>query len=133
MPVHESSDRKSGFEFRKTDFSSANGSKTFGFSWKARSRGFSAEIDNIWFYGDDILDFLSKLKALLSQEQTKAELNAMSDLNIIVEKLDDLGHFSVHISLKDQMYGNSAQIVAELEAQGVSQLIRDLEQIIRNQ
>ena len=130
MADYENAESNSGFAVRKTDFLEQNGSKTYAFHWRTRSYGFSAEVENIWFYRDDILTFLKDAEDVLNQKQTKAVLEAMSDFELVLERVDDLGHFSVRFEVENPIHQNSASITTKFATQVVAEFLRDLERII---
>lgn len=57
MTIYKSSDGSTSFELRQTDFLDENGSKTYCFTCRINSHGFTAEVENIWFYREDLLKF----------------------------------------------------------------------------
>jgi len=66
MTNFKSEDGKSSLELIKTDCVDEPGGKTYGFTCKASSRDFVAKLDNIWFYGEDLLDFDKNINNMTS-------------------------------------------------------------------
>lgn len=128
MASFKSEDGKSSIELIKTDYSDGNGSKTYGFTCKASSRGFVAKIENIWFYEEDLLKFHKDINNLISNFsiKSKVELQAMSEFNCVVEPKDFQGHFNLTVYLDDLFYKNSARVNIELETQTLINFSEDL-------
>ncbi len=133
MTIYKSSDGSTSFELRRTDFSDENGSKTYCFTCRINSHGFTAEVENIWFYREDLLKFSDELDELIkNQKGGKASLNAMSDFSCVVQASDYLGHFTIKTKLESHVYQNSASLMTEAETQSLSNLASELKVITQS-
>ena len=125
MVSFKSEDGKSSVEFIKIGYDDF-GEKSYGFFCNASSRGFSARLDDIWFYEEDLLKFYKSINDLISNTEKKVELKAMSEFSCMVEAKDSLGHFHLIAKFENLFYNNSAVIVVELETQALMNFLEDL-------
>ncbi len=133
MSTLKSPDGLTSLELVKTDYLDENGSKSYGFTCKVKSHGFAAELENIWFYKEDIMQFVDQLNQLLaSQKIEEVELRAMSDFTCSIKPSDSLGHFTLKTNLESPVYQNSASIVTEAETQTLTNLAEELKEIVHN-
>src|SRR4051812_7049596 len=126
MCTFKSPDGRTSFKFEKTDYTDANGSKSHCFHFNVNSFGFTADLDGIWFYEDDLLAFSKELRSLANSENNKAKIMAMSDFEIVIEKEDSVGHFLVQIKLENPVCGNSANLTSKLETQSLLDFSNEL-------
>ncbi|NRA46163.1 MAG: hypothetical protein HRU09_14515 [Oligoflexales bacterium] len=114
------------FGFEKTDQIEVNGSIEIGFRWSARSHGFCAELNDIWFEDSSLKEFAANLQMIVEESVQELRLDAMSDFTLTVGKADKLGHFNVTVEMSSPLKGNFARIVIGIEAEGVLVLAKNL-------
>ena len=131
MTIFKSTKGSGTFEFQKTDAVDENGSLSLGFSWKASSKGFSSELNDIWFYDEDLETFAENLEKLADTTEIETSLEAMSDFKLHVTKLDQLGNFKVQIEMKSPVWGNHSCIVNHLDTSSILSLAKELRDAIQ--
>jgi len=133
MGVYIGSDGKTVFELIQTDFLDENGSKTYCFTCKVGSHKFAAELENIWFYGVDLLNFAEEVEHLIKNpKKSSASLNAMTDFSCIVQLSDSLGHFTIKTKMESRVHQNSASLMIEAETQTLSNFASELRAVLKN-
>lgn len=128
MSIYRSQDGKTSFELRNTDFLDENGSKTYAFLCAIESHGFSANVDDIWFYEADLRSFVNSITEMIDDPLRETViLSAMSDFKCSVEPKDRLGHFLIRVSIQKPLYSNSALLTAEVESQSLANLLKEIQ------
>jgi hypothetical protein len=127
MGVYKSEDGNSSFEVENTDFHNANGSKNYGFLFKVKSRDFSIMLKDVWFYDDDLSNFIKGIDCLNSGKGLKAELKAMSDFVLVITPTDTVGHFAAKFSLADAIHQNSANLTVKIDSQSLGEFASELQ------
>lgn len=130
MSMHKVLENNGFFEFSKVDFSDANGSKTYGFNIKIKSHEFSASLDEVWFYQEDLADLLKVISDLISGESNKVQLRAMSDFSLTIQPIDGAGHFAARFKLRNSLQENSAALMLKVETQFLVDFSSDLKSIL---
>lgn len=133
MGIYKSDNARTSFEFQYEDYSNANGSMSFEFSCDVKSFDFTAKLNSIWFYDDDLATFSKELAKLTTNELEVIRLVAMSDFELTIKKEDDLGHFEVTIKLDNPVQRNSAILTTSLSTQSLLDFANEIKRIIQNQ
>ncbi len=126
MSIFESREGKGHFEFDKTDFCDANGSKTIEFQIRVKADGFAGDLSGVWFYKEDLAKFAVDIGHLISGRSAAANLRAMSEFSMDIVPVDGSGHFAVKFSLKSSRGENSANLTVIVETQQLLDLAGEL-------
>ena len=126
MSLYKSEDSTSSFEIENTDSHTVTGSKNYGFSFNVKSHDFSGRLKDVWFYYDDIANFIKAIIDLTSGKVFKAELKAMSDFGLVITPIDSVGHFAANFSLSDAIHQNTANLTVKLETQSLREFASEL-------
>ena len=132
MGTYKSDDGKTSFTLQNEDFTEANGSKSFEFSCRVTSFEFSASINGVWFDDDVLISFSKDLVRLTNNEVTSVKLAAMSDFELNVSSVDNLGHFRAAFNLNSPVQGNNACLTVNLNTQSLIDFSEEIKTVIQN-
>lgn len=108
---------KDSLAVEKRDESSYGNYPDSCFSFSIASRGFSVKKEDIWFEQSSLEAFQKEVAMIADRKISSVKLLAMTELELTVKRVDDLGHFSLSFFVIDLAYKNSATVSVTLETQ----------------
>lgn len=127
MSFYKNENSQAMFEFEKIDFYNGNGSESYAFKISVISYEFAASLNNIWFYKEDLLLFITNLNELACQKVNKVKLEAQSDFIVTIISIDTCGHFKAKFELMNQILENSSILTVEITTQILMDFAMELE------
>ncbi|NRA65934.1 MAG: hypothetical protein HRU19_15710 [Pseudobacteriovorax sp.] len=130
MNIRCSEDEKSFIEFIPSDFLEANGSRSYEFTIDASSYGFSAKCSKIWLEESEIVKFINHSKNIFHSGKGSSPLSAISEFEMSLVAVDQVGHLAFIASFMDLVSKNQAIIHVPVNTQKAIDFCTELNRLI---